>query len=230
MVKACRPSPVFHERHLLQPASEEEARRIFPIPPSLDYPHAIPLPVRTPMANGDFFTRATWRAGKKRRLMKRTKPWGGQITAPVAFLEAAKRTRFKPGRPGHRVCCATKRNGSPCGRLALRGLRCARRMEGSACWPGRENSNRQGKTAAFRAAQQPQATRQAPPPLELHNSPSTDRPTSGRRSGSSKPAGPPHGCPSSDKLTQQFRTFPFETRRRADIPCLLQARGPPTTA
>ena len=165
MVKACRPSPVFHERHLLQPASEEEARRIFPIPPSLDYPHAIPLPVRTPMANGDFFTRATWRAGKKRRLMKRTKPWGGQITAPVAFLEAAKRTRFKPGRPGHRVCCATKRNGSPCGRLALTGLMVCEAHGGFRVLARQGKLQPLGRTAAFRAAAN--ESRSTGAPLEL---------------------------------------------------------------
>jgi hypothetical protein len=37
----------------------------------------------------DFFTRETWRAGKKSRLRKRRKPYGGRKTAPAAFLEAA---------------------------------------------------------------------------------------------------------------------------------------------
>ena len=74
------------------------------------------------MANGDQFTRLTWRAGKKRRMHKRTKPWGGCKTAPEAFLQAAKRTQFKPGRPGARICTATKRAGGRCGRLALKGL------------------------------------------------------------------------------------------------------------
>jgi hypothetical protein len=37
----------------------------------------------------DFFTRETWRAGKKSRLRKRRKPYGGRKTAPAAFLEPA---------------------------------------------------------------------------------------------------------------------------------------------
>ena len=44
----------------------------------------------------DFFTRETWRAGKKSRLCKRQKLYGGRKTAPVAFLEAAKKTQFRP--------------------------------------------------------------------------------------------------------------------------------------
>ena len=36
-----------------------------------------------------FFTRETWRAGKKSRLRKRRKPYGGRKTAPAAFLEPA---------------------------------------------------------------------------------------------------------------------------------------------
>jgi hypothetical protein len=75
------------------------------------------------MANGDFFTRATWRPGKRHRMRKRVKPWGGKITAPAAFLEAAKLAAFRPGRPGYRVCHATKRDGTPCGRLALRDMK-----------------------------------------------------------------------------------------------------------
>ena len=72
---------------------------------------------------GEFFTRETWRRGKKNRLRKRTKPFTGRKTAPAAFLEAAKQTQFKPGRPGCRICRATKRDGTPCGRLALKELR-----------------------------------------------------------------------------------------------------------
>jgi hypothetical protein len=42
------------------------------------------------MTDVDFFTRETWRRGKKSRLRKRRKPYGGRKTAPAAFLEAAK--------------------------------------------------------------------------------------------------------------------------------------------
>jgi hypothetical protein len=34
----------------------------------------------------DFFTRETWRRGKKSRLRKRRKLYGGRKTAPAAFL------------------------------------------------------------------------------------------------------------------------------------------------
>ena len=43
----------------------------------------------------DFFTRETWRRGKKSRLRKRRNPYGGRKTAPAAFLEAAKKTQFR---------------------------------------------------------------------------------------------------------------------------------------
>jgi hypothetical protein len=45
----------------------------------------------------EFFTRETWRAGKKSRLRKRRKPYGGRKIAPAAFLEAAKKTQFRAG-------------------------------------------------------------------------------------------------------------------------------------
>ena len=66
------------------------------------------------------FTRETWRQGGRSRLRKRTKLWGGCKTASPAFLAAAKVAGFKPGRPGYRICSAIKRDGSPCGRLAMR--------------------------------------------------------------------------------------------------------------
>ena len=48
---------------------------------------------RGPRDGGDFFTRETWRRGRRSRLRKRTKPYGGRKTAPPAFLEAAKNNR-----------------------------------------------------------------------------------------------------------------------------------------
>ena len=47
----------------------------------------------------------------------------GRKTAPAAFLEAAKNTQFRSGRPGCRLCGALKRDGGPCGRLAMRGFK-----------------------------------------------------------------------------------------------------------
>jgi hypothetical protein len=75
------------------------------------------------LSTGEHFTKADWRPGKRRKRIKRVKPWGGRKTAPAAFLEAAKATWFKKGYEGSRVCSAIKRNGEPCGRLALRGLK-----------------------------------------------------------------------------------------------------------
>ena len=87
----------------------------------------------------DDFTRATWRASKKRKMRKRTRSWGGRKTAPAAFLEAAKQTQFKPGRPSHRICTATKRDGRPCGNLALTDLNVCGAHGGYGVWA------RQGK-------------------------------------------------------------------------------------
>ena len=75
------------------------------------------------MSSGEHFTKADWRPGRRRRRIKRVKPWGGKKIAPAAFLEAAKATWFKKGYEGARVCSAAKRNGEPCGRLAMRGLK-----------------------------------------------------------------------------------------------------------
>ena len=72
--------------------------------------------------NLECFTRATWRASKRRKMQKRIQPWGGRKTAPAAFLEAAKRTQIKPGRANRRICTATKRDGGHCGNIALKGL------------------------------------------------------------------------------------------------------------
>lgn len=115
----------------------------------------------------DDFTRATWRASKKRRLRKRIKPWGGRKTAPPAFLEAAKLTQFKPGRPGHRVCSATQRNGSPCTRLALKGMKVCEAHGGCGilAWQGKLQPS--GRAAARIAAQIPASKDQAPPPSDL---------------------------------------------------------------
>lgn len=74
------------------------------------------------MANGEgHFTRATWHAGTKRRLQLRQRDYGGQKIASVAFVVAGG-GRFTVGRPKARLCRSLKRDGTPCGMLALKGL------------------------------------------------------------------------------------------------------------
>ena len=99
----------------------------------------------------DFFTRETWRPGKKRRMYKRTKLWGGQKVAPPAFLEAAKHTQFRPGRPGARICTATKRAGGPCGRLALKGLNVCGAHGGYSALAKQDKLHHSERSAAARA-------------------------------------------------------------------------------
>jgi hypothetical protein len=97
------------------------------------------------------FTRATWRRGGRSRLRKRMKPWGGCKTASPAFLEAAKVAGFKPGRPGYRICNAIKRDGSPCGRLAMRELATCEAHGGFRVLARQGKLERSGRTAAFKA-------------------------------------------------------------------------------
>jgi hypothetical protein len=104
------------------------------------------------MSDCEFFTRATWRPSKYRKMQKRTKPWGGRKTAPPALLEAAKRTAFLPGRTNRRICSATKRNGGPCGNLALRGLTVCGAHGGFSIWARQGKLQPTGRTAAFKAA------------------------------------------------------------------------------
>lgn len=58
------------------------------------------------------FTRQTWRHGK-RQIRQIKRPYGGQKTAPLAFLEAARQTYFRKGLEGSRRC-------KHCGRLAMK--------------------------------------------------------------------------------------------------------------
>jgi hypothetical protein len=102
------------------------------------------------MADGNF-TRATWRAGKRSRLRKRVHPYAGAKTASPEFLAAAKLAAFKPGRPGYRVCSARKRDGTPCGRLALRELDVCE-AHGGFLWLARHGKlQSSGRTAVFKA-------------------------------------------------------------------------------
>jgi hypothetical protein len=120
------------------------------------------------VTDGNFFTRATWRSGKKRRLRKRTKPYGGCKTAPAAFLEAAKQTQFRPGRPGGRLCSAVKRDGSPCGRLALKELRVCEAHGGCSILARQKKLQPTGRTAVFKATRVAAVEGRSPPaPLEL---------------------------------------------------------------
>jgi hypothetical protein len=104
------------------------------------------------LTNDQFFTRADWRPGKRHTRQLRTKPWGGRKTAPAAFVEAGKRHAFKPGRPGYRICSAVKRDGAPCGNLALGGLTVCGAHGGFGIWAKQGKLKRSGKKAALRAA------------------------------------------------------------------------------
>ena len=118
------------------------------------------------MPDGDYYTRATWRVGKKRRLLKRIKPWGGQTTAPAGFLEAGKRNAFKPGRPGYRVCSATKRDGTPCRRLAMKGCKGCESHGGILALARQGKFQPSGRTAAFNATR-PKAVEGRTPPASF---------------------------------------------------------------
>jgi hypothetical protein len=98
----------------------------------------------------DFFTRETWRAGKKSRLRKRVHAYAGCKTAPAAFLEAAKQTQFSAGRPGCRLCTAVKRDGTPCGRLALREFRVCESHGGVLALARQGKFQASGRTMAFK--------------------------------------------------------------------------------
>ena len=100
----------------------------------------------------EFFTRETWRASKRRKMQKRTKPWGGRKTAPPAFLEAAKRTWFTAGHANHRICRAMKRDGSPCGMLAFSGLSVCGAHGGFWQWARQGRLQKSGRGEAARAA------------------------------------------------------------------------------
>jgi hypothetical protein len=117
------------------------------------------------VTDGNFFTRATWRAGKKSRLRKRVHPYAGCKTAPAAFLESAKQTQFKPGRPGYRLCNATKRDGTPCGRLALRDFAVCEAHGGLRALARQGKLQPSGRTAAFKAARAAAIEDRSPPAL-----------------------------------------------------------------
>jgi hypothetical protein len=101
--------------------------------------------------------RATWRASKKRRLIKRKQNWGGRTVAPPAFLEAAKRTWFTKGYPNHKTCSATKRDGNPCGMRALKGMSVCAADGGQLALARQGRLQKSGRAAAAIAAKQDRA-------------------------------------------------------------------------
>jgi hypothetical protein len=57
-----------------------------------------------------FFTRATWRKGKRRATYPRTQPWAGCTIAPAAFLAAARLAGLQNGLGKRRRCEAVARS------------------------------------------------------------------------------------------------------------------------
>jgi hypothetical protein len=116
----------------------------------------------------EFFTRETWRAGGRSKLRKRVNGYAGCKMAPPAFLAAAKLAAFKPGRPGYRLCRATKRDGTPCGRLALREFAVCEAHGGLRALARQGKLQSSGRTAAFKANRAAMPEGRAPPvPLDL---------------------------------------------------------------
>jgi hypothetical protein len=103
------------------------------------------------LSEGQFFTKADWRPGRRRRRIKRVKLWGGAKTANPAFMEASKATRFKPRREGARICTATKRDGTPCRMLALKGIAVCGAHGGFSAWARRGILQKTGKKQAIHA-------------------------------------------------------------------------------
>jgi hypothetical protein len=120
---------------------------------------------------GEFFTRADWRPGKRHKRIKRTNNWGGAKVANVAFLEAAKAYRFKPGRTNHRLCKSLKRDGTKCTRLALKGCSVCGAHGGWAIWQRRGILQKTGKKQAIQAAVAMRESRTASASLELTTMP-----------------------------------------------------------
>ena len=100
-------------------------------------------------------TKTTWRASRqRRRIVKRVQNWGGVTVAPAAFLEAAKRTQFQKGRPGHRICSATQKNGKACTRLAMHGMKVCESHGGALALARQGRLQKSGRAAAAIADKQ----------------------------------------------------------------------------
>jgi hypothetical protein len=116
----------------------------------------------------EFFTRETWRAGGRSKLRKRVHGYAGCKVAPPAFLAAAKAAAFKPGRPGYRICGATKRDGNPCRRLAMKELKVCEAHGGLRALARQGKLQSSGRTAAFKANRAAMPEGRAPPvPFDL---------------------------------------------------------------
>ena len=114
----------------------------------------------------EFFTRETWRSGKRRQLRVRKKPYGACTEASPEFLAAAQRTKFQPGRPGYRICAATKRDGTPCRRLAMKGCKGCESHGGILALARQGKFQPSGRTAAFNATR-PKAVEGRTPPASF---------------------------------------------------------------
>ena len=110
-----------------------------------------------PVIDAPHLTKTTWRVSKHHRLVKRVHNFGGVTVAPAAFLEAAKRTQFRKGRPDHRVCSATQRNGKPCARLAMRNQRVCESHGGALALARQGRYQPSGRAAAAIAAKEARA-------------------------------------------------------------------------
>jgi hypothetical protein len=126
----------------------------------------------TTSADAPRLTLATWRQGKGRRMIRRVNHFGGQTVAPPAFLAMREKVCFKPGRPGYRVCSATKRDGKPCGMLALKGMSVCAAHGGQLALARQGRLQKSGRAAAAIAEKQarakmPEGRPNGVPPLDL---------------------------------------------------------------
>jgi hypothetical protein len=122
-------------------------------------------------------TMATWRQGKKRRMIRRTNHFGGQTEAPAAFLAMREKVCFKPGRPGYRVCSAMKKDGSgKCGMLSLKGMSVCAAHGGQLALARQGRLQKSGRAAAAIAEKQAKETqaRSKTPEDRVLNGPSLE--------------------------------------------------------
>lgn len=96
-------------------------------------------------------TKQTWRKGKKRRMIKRVRSWGGQTKAPEGFEAAGVDTRFGGSREPRR-CSSKKRDGTQCRAIALRGLTVCGAHGGFSVKARQEALQPSGRSEAYRAS------------------------------------------------------------------------------
>ena len=173
-MKAVPSSPVFHEETLCsrQPAKKKHAARvltrcIFPTPPSLDYPHAIPLPGEDKRHGRRLHPRNMARK-QKTPAAQAHKAMGRQKNRAARFPRSRKTHPIQTRSPtGHRVRSATQRNGSPCTRLALKGMNVCEAHGGCGLLAIQGKLQPTGRAKARIAAQLTASKDQGPPPIEL---------------------------------------------------------------